>query len=109
MTNYYLTPNHWGDASPLLASDWLVLRPQALESDSVSCQLHQWVDLVFGYKQRGPEAARALNLFHHLSYQGSVALDTIDPALREVSQSHTHTHRCTHMNARTLKHTLACM
>ena len=57
----------------------------------MSCQLHQWVDLVFGYKQRGPEAARALNLFHHLSYQGSVTLDTInDPTLREVSQAHTH-------------------
>ena len=71
----------------------------------MSCQLHQWVDLVFGYKQRGPEAARALNLFHHLSYQGSVTLDTInDPTLREVSRTHTHTHRYTHMNTHTHTH-----
>lgn len=59
---------------------------QALESEFVSCQLHQWIDLIFGYKQRGPEAVRALNMFHYVSYEGSVNLDTItDPQLREVS------------------------
>ncbi|RWS10905.1 hypothetical protein B4U79_03397 [Dinothrombium tinctorium] len=43
----------------------------ALESDLVSCSLHQWIDLVFGFKQKGPEAIRAQNLFHFLSYENS--------------------------------------
>uniref|UniRef100_A0A673LR92 Neurobeachin n=1 Tax=Sinocyclocheilus rhinocerous TaxID=307959 RepID=A0A673LR92_9TELE len=64
--------------------DFVRINRMALESEFVSCQLHQWIDLIFGYKQRGPEAIRALNVFHYLSYEGSVSLDTItDPQLRE--------------------------
>ena len=37
---------------------------QALESDYVSQHLNQWIDLVFGYKQRGREAIDAINVFH---------------------------------------------
>ncbi|KAI5612990.1 neurobeachin isoform X6, partial [Silurus asotus] len=65
--------------------DFVRINRMALESEFVSCQLHQWIDLIFGYKQRGPEAVRALNVFHYMSYEGSINLDTItDLPLREV-------------------------
>ncbi|VDO10393.1 unnamed protein product [Rodentolepis nana] len=52
--------------------EFVRIHRQALESDLVSCQLHHWIDLIFGYKQRGPEAVKAVNVFHYLTYEGSV-------------------------------------
>ncbi|KAL3113396.1 hypothetical protein niasHT_012310 [Heterodera trifolii] len=62
-----------------IAETFVRMHRQALELDLVSCQLHQWVDLIFGYKQHGPpEAARATNVFYHLTYEGSVDLAAIE-------------------------------
>lgn len=63
---------------------FVALHRQALESDLVSCQLNQWIDLIFGYKQRGPEAVRATNVFYYLTYEGAVNLNAIEnPTLRQ--------------------------
>jgi Beige/BEACH domain len=44
---------------------------QALESELVSKQLHRWIDLIFGYLQKGENALTANNLFHPLCYEGT--------------------------------------
>lgn len=50
---------------------------EALESPYVSKNLHHWIDLVFGFKQRGEAAEIAVNVFNNLSYPGAVDLDSI--------------------------------
>lgn len=48
------------------ASDYLQKNQKALESLYVSEHLHEWIDLVFGFKQRGSEAVAARNGMTHL-------------------------------------------
>ncbi|XP_018307738.1 neurobeachin isoform X3 [Mycetomoellerius zeteki] len=68
--------------------EFIRINRMALESEFVSCQLHQWIDLIFGYKQKGPEAVRATNVFYYLTYEGTVELDTItDPMIREAIEN----------------------
>ncbi|KAE8908643.1 hypothetical protein PF005_g17228 [Phytophthora fragariae] len=56
----------------------------ALESEHVSRHLHLWIDLIFGFKQRGRASLQANNVFYYLTYYGVVDLDKVeDPFLRE--------------------------
>lgn len=74
----------------------------ALESPYVSAHLHHWIDLIWGFKQRGKAAEAANNLlslnplsfdgwewseqfeyyinsrFYHLTYEGAVKLDEME-------------------------------
>ncbi|CAH1123738.1 unnamed protein product [Ceutorhynchus assimilis] len=68
--------------------EFIRINRMALESEFVSCQLHQWIDLIFGYKQKGPEAVRATNCFYYLTYEGSVDLDSIhDKVMKEAVEN----------------------
>lgn len=65
----------WARQDPLL---FIVMNRRALESDHVSRQLPAWIDLIWGYKQRDPACS---NVFHPLSYEGTIDLDTITDEL----------------------------
>ncbi|GBM24392.1 Neurobeachin [Araneus ventricosus] len=68
--------------------EFVRINRMALESEFVSCQLHQWIDLIFGYKQRGPEAVRATNVFYYLTYEGSVDLENMkDVVMKEAIEN----------------------
>lgn len=66
----------------------------------MSEHLHEWIDLIFGYKQQGQEALKANNciypdlfllyniysllVFHPLTYEGAINLEKIaDPVEKE--------------------------
>ncbi|KAM7209628.1 beige protein 1 [Naviculisporaceae sp. PSN 640] len=79
--NVILPP--WAKGDPKI---FIAKHREALESPYVSQRLHQWIDLVFGYKQRGEAAVENLNVFHPLSYKGAKDLDNItDPQERAIA------------------------
>lgn len=70
----------WAKGDPRI---FIAKHREALESEFVSRNLHHWIDLIFGQKQRGEAALEATNVFHHLSYHGAKDLDSInDPVER---------------------------
>lgn len=73
VNNVILPP--WAENSP---EKFIKILRDALESEHVSKNLHHWIDLIFGYKQRGEEAKKANNIFFHLCYEGAIDLDNIN-------------------------------
>uniref|UniRef100_H3HAX3 BEACH domain-containing protein n=1 Tax=Phytophthora ramorum TaxID=164328 RepID=H3HAX3_PHYRM len=68
--------------------DFVMKNLVALESEYVSANIHRWIDLVFGCKQRGTAAVEANNVFFYLTYEGMVDVDSItDPVIKSSMQS----------------------
>ena len=57
--------------------DFMYKHMQALESPYVTENLHNWIDLIFGYKQSGKEAVAAMNTFHPYFYSSSVTKEIL--------------------------------
>ncbi|CAG5132645.1 unnamed protein product, partial [Candidula unifasciata] len=62
---------------------FVLINRQALESTIVTRHLHLWIDLVFGYKQQGEEAVKAINVFHPSTYFGVDASGIKDNVKRQ--------------------------
>ena len=56
---------------------------QALESFWVQKNLHHWIDLIFGYQQKGAAAVEAINVFHPATYYGFDLSTIQDPVQRQ--------------------------
>ncbi|KAK2875577.1 hypothetical protein FQN49_001601 [Arthroderma sp. PD_2] len=72
----------WAKGDPKI---FIAKHREALESPFVTRNLHQWIDLVFGAKQRGEAALEAVNVFHHLSYRGAKDLDSIEDPMERLA------------------------
>ncbi|KAL8933905.1 MAG: hypothetical protein Q9216_006161, partial [Gyalolechia sp. 2 TL-2023] len=72
----------WAKGDPKI---FIAKNREALESEYVSKNLHHWIDLIFGHKQRGEAALEATNVFHHLSYWGARDLDKIEDPLERLA------------------------
>ncbi|EDO18983.1 hypothetical protein Kpol_2002p54 [Vanderwaltozyma polyspora DSM 70294] len=65
----------WANGDPLI---YIAKNREALETEYVSEHLHEWIDLIFGYKQKGEKSVDSLNVFNNLSYPGAVDLENIN-------------------------------
>ncbi|PIK52861.1 putative WD repeat and FYVE domain-containing protein 3-like [Apostichopus japonicus] len=69
----------WAKGDP---KEFIRMHREALECDYVSSHLHEWIDLIFGYKQQGKEAERSHNVFHHYFYEGYVDIYNVKDPLK---------------------------
>ena len=67
----------WASHNPYL---FVVGLRKQLESPYVSNHIHHWIDLIYGYKQRGKDAISHMNIFYPLTYENCIDLDKVtDP------------------------------
>lgn len=65
--------------------EFIRIHRQALECEYVSLHLHEWIDLIFGFKQRGEQAVLAQNVFHPYTYEGAINIEEITDEVLKTS------------------------
>jgi neurobeachin-like protein 1/2 len=63
------------------SEQFIAIHRKALECDYISEHLNEWIDLIFGYKQNGLEAEKALNVFMECTYEDGVNIEAINDPL----------------------------
>ncbi|XP_073194262.1 lysosomal-trafficking regulator isoform X3 [Lepidochelys kempii] len=74
----------WARNDPRL---FILIHRQTLESDHVSQTICNWIDLVFGYKQKGKASVQAINVFHPATYFGMDVSAVEDPVQRRALET----------------------
>jgi hypothetical protein len=77
--NHVLLPE-WANDSE---SEFVYVMRKAFESDYVTEHLCEWIDLMFGFRQSGPEAEQVYNIYHPDIYESAWTPETVqDPGRR---------------------------
>jgi hypothetical protein len=58
--------------------EFTLLMRNILENDTISYNIQKWIDLIFGYRNKGKEAEYANNVFSNSSYQEGVDLKNVE-------------------------------
>ncbi|KAK8888073.1 hypothetical protein M9Y10_039133 [Tritrichomonas musculus] len=70
------------------AIDFVYIHRKALESDYVSEHLNDWIDLIFGHKQKGQKAVEANNTFDPCLYENIWTKENLnDPSKRAMIEA----------------------
>jgi hypothetical protein len=64
----------WAHKNPYY---FVYMHRRLLESDAVSGSINNWVDLIFGHKQKGKDAEKSMNIFYYLTYEDAVDMDDL--------------------------------